>query len=114
MGRTSYTSNMFSLKLVLCVGIIFVVGMEAAPKPKPKAEPKPQPKAEPNPFGYPSYYNRAGHDYSDYSDQNWPWNLDDDTFMKLFRLPPRRKYYPGNDYGLKPTHWGKKRRMRMK
>merc|ERR1711970_706890 len=49
MGRTSYTSNMFSLKLVLCVCIFFVIGMEAAPKPKPKAEPKPQPKAEPKP-----------------------------------------------------------------
>merc|ERR1711970_203469 len=48
-GRTSYTSNMFSLKLVLCVCIFFVIGMEAAPKPQPKAEPKPQPKAEPKP-----------------------------------------------------------------
>merc|ERR1711970_905849 len=49
MGRTSYTSNMFSLKLVLCVCMFFVIGMEGAPKPKPKAEPKPQPKAEPKP-----------------------------------------------------------------
>merc|ERR1739844_688098 len=60
MGRTSYTSNMFSLKLVLCVCIFFVIGMEAAPKPKPKAEPKPQPKAEPKPYPpirYPPYYN---------------------------------------------------------
>merc|ERR1712215_4311 len=58
MGRTSYTSNMFSLKLVLCVCFFFVIGMEGAPKPKPKAEPKPQPKAEPKPFPpfrYPPY-----------------------------------------------------------
>jgi len=49
---------MFSLKLVLCVCIFFVIGIEAEPKPKPKAEPKPQPKAEPkpySPFWNPSY-----------------------------------------------------------
>merc|ERR1712215_40085 len=64
MGRISYTSNMFSLKLVLCVCIFF--GIEAEPKPKPKAEPKPQPKAEPkpySPFWYPQY-NRAGFQFT--------------------------------------------------
>merc|ERR1711970_1250905 len=40
----------------LCVCIFFVIGMEGAPKPKPKAEPKPQPKAEPfPPIRYPPY-----------------------------------------------------------
>merc|ERR550519_2377888 len=63
---------MFSLKLVLCVCIFFVIGMEAAPKPKPKAEPKPQPKAEPKPYPpiwYPPYYNLP-----DANPGPWNWN----------------------------------------
>merc|ERR1712002_685011 len=52
---TSYTSNMFSLRLVICLCISFLICMDAAPKP----EPKPEPKAEPKPWwggGYlPSY-----------------------------------------------------------
>merc|ERR1711887_89623 len=52
MGRTFYTSNMFSLKLVLSVCIIYFIVTEAAPKPKP--EPKPEPK--PQFGGYPPYY----------------------------------------------------------
>merc|ERR1712055_875940 len=75
MGRTSYTSNMFSLKLVLCVCIFFVIGMEGAPKPQPKAEPKPQPKAEPKPYppiGYPPY--SSGHNLPDANPGPWNWN----------------------------------------
>merc|ERR1712055_727607 len=73
--RTSYTSNMFSLKLVICVCIFFVIGMEAAPKPKPKAKPKPQPKAEPKPYppiGYPPYF--GGHNLPDANPGPWNWN----------------------------------------
>merc|ERR1712105_32075 len=54
---TQVTSNMFSPKLVLCVCVLFFIGMEAAPKPKPN--PKPEPKPKPQGFfggGYPPYY----------------------------------------------------------
>merc|ERR1719153_2010026 len=66
---------MFSLKLVLCVCIFFVIGMEGAPKPQPKAEPKPQPKAEPKPYppiGYPPY--SSGHNLPDANPGPWNWN----------------------------------------
>merc|ERR1711970_597140 len=109
MGRTSYTSNMFSLKLVLCVCIFFVIGMEGAPKPKPKAEPKPQPKAEPKPqpkaepkpfppIRYPPHsggFNLPGANPG-------PWNLNgfpptrgaNPGPWNLNGFPPTRGYYP--------------------
>merc|ERR1711879_45510 len=62
MGRTFYTHNMFSLKLVLSVCILFFIGMEAAPKPKAEPEPKPGPWGHMNyppyfPPYYPPYYH---------------------------------------------------------
>merc|ERR1719430_2071634 len=66
---------MLSLKRVLCVCIFFVIGMEGAPKPKPKAEPKPQPKAEPKPFppiGYPPY--SGGYNLPGTNPGPWNWN----------------------------------------
>merc|ERR1711970_1666764 len=61
-SSTSYTSNMFSLKLVICLCISFLICMDAAPKPEPKAEPKPwmggaYPRYHPYPYhgGYPPY-----------------------------------------------------------
>merc|ERR1712055_540652 len=90
-GRTSYTSNMFSLKLVLCVCIFFVIGMEAAPKPKPKAEPKPQPKAEPRPQPKaepkpfpPIRYPPHSGSYQGANPGPWNWN----------GFPPTRGDYP--------------------
>merc|ERR1712055_958770 len=90
-GRTSYTSNMFSLKLVLCVLIFFVIGMEAAPKPKPKAEPKPQPKAEPKPQPKaepkpfpPIRYPPHSGSYQGANPGPWNWN----------GFPPTRGDYP--------------------
>merc|ERR1711970_457569 len=76
-SSTSYTTNMFSLKLVICLCISFLICMDAAPKPEPKAEPKPwmggaYPRYPPYPYhggyppykgGYPPYiggYRRAG------------------------------------------------------
>merc|ERR1711970_799554 len=57
---TSYTSNMFSLQLVICVCLSFLICMDAAPKPEPKAEPKPwmggaYPRYPPYHGGYPPY-----------------------------------------------------------
>ena len=48
---------MFSHKLVLCVCVLFFIGLEAAPKPEPKPEPKPAPKPGPQWWhgGYPMY-----------------------------------------------------------
>merc|ERR1711970_179245 len=100
--RTSYTSNMFSLKLVFCVCIFFFIGMEAAPKPKPKAEPKPQPKAEPKPYppiGYPPYYNLP-----DANPGPWNWN----------GFPPTRGANPWQLYwnGSPNLNRGSRRRRR--
>merc|ERR1711862_782052 len=36
MGSTSYTGNMFSLRLGLFLCIFYIIGMEAAPEPKPE------------------------------------------------------------------------------
>merc|ERR1711970_542040 len=109
MGRTSYTSNMLSLRLVLCVGIFFVIGMEAAPKPKPKAKPKPQPKAEPKPYppiGYPPYF--GGHNLPDANPgpRNWngfpptrganPWQLYWNGSPNLNREWKNGKWIPAN------------------
>merc|ERR1711970_957373 len=35
-SSTSFTSSMYSLKTILYVCVLFVIGMEAAPKPEPK------------------------------------------------------------------------------
>merc|ERR1711862_88627 len=36
MGSTSYTGNMFSLRLGLFLCIFYIIGMEAAPEPRPE------------------------------------------------------------------------------
>jgi len=98
---------MFSLKLVLCVCIFFVIGIEAEPKPipkaepkpqpkaepkpKPKAEPKPQPKAEPKPY---TLYNRADYGY-DYMDV-WRMRMRERMRERERRRQMRDIY--GNDY----------------
>merc|ERR1712243_24568 len=61
---TSYTGNMFSLRLALCVCVFLFIGIEAALKPKPEPKPEPKPAPKPGPqwwrpgypvYGYPSY-----------------------------------------------------------
>merc|ERR1712055_157151 len=103
--RTSYTSNMFSLKLVICVCIFFVIGMEAAPKPKPKAKPKPQPKAEPKPYppiGYPPYF--GGHNLPDANPGPGNWN----GFPPTRGANPWQLYWNGSPYPNRGFDYGVK------
>merc|ERR1711970_910109 len=81
-SSTSYnTSSMSSLKMILYVCVLFVIGMEAAPNPEPKPEPAPTAPWLLNggypvyrSGGYPPYYGgyrRAGAD--------WPNSCKDST-----------------------------------
>merc|ERR1719315_434498 len=97
---------MFSLKLVLCVCIFFVIGMKAEPKPQPKAEPKPFPpiRYTPHSGGFnlpganPGPWNLNGFPPTRGANSGpWNWN----------GFPPTRGYYPWQ------RNWNRKRKRIM-